>query len=360
MVLSKSRRHIHLGILAIGMLLPALGAASFANTTGDPLCGLVFLQPDGKVFLAVPNGDTLDVQQISEAEQRIEYIAVAPNGKCVWALDRQAKSSTVTAEGWRKYGPLTVFVLDPGSRSMAENSLCAMVLSPDGERLAYVAHMKARGVYELHCETMTTGANVTITEPWPYLQMPSWSPDGSKIAYFASTDSDGFRLHVLDMMSRKDIVVSPRSLRMNLSGNIMDEVVWSPDSKLIYFSSRYDGAVDWLGAATYVVPANGDVPPRKIAEGHCRSISSDGGVVAVDNRFLAVGGADVEEVAAPPAMKGSPSHDNKITVYTGQSGGLWCRLLDSGNEIPVSNKWWHDIRSRYFRSWTTLDSPTGK
>ncbi len=100
--------------------------------------------------------------------------------------------------------------------------------------------------------------------------LPSYSPDGSMIAYHAQMragfEADRFRLMVYDRKT---------GLTRNLTETFdrsVDEIAWAPDSKTIYFTAG-DGPQNPLFALSV---AGGT--PRKVADGHLTqlSISKDG------------------------------------------------------------------------------------
>lgn len=344
-------------LMVAGLAKPGSSAAS-----ND---ALVFLAPGGSVSVAIVKDNAVGVQQLSETDQKYEYISVAPNGKCVWVIDQLSKSSPV--EGWRRYGPLDVYVVSGALLSIPPRRACPIALSPDGGQLLFIAHN--RNSNELCCKNLSTGDIETLVSDWRYLQRPSWSPDGAKIAYFCSVDMDGYRLHVMDMTSRKDIEVAPPSLAMRFNGNAMNEIIWSPDGKRIFFTARYDDeAKQAVGPpSAYVVSSAGGELPARIDSGTLTSISADGSIANVDGKGYSVEAKGITPALLPDTILGvsQPSPSNKAAAYTKYPltpdakdlGGLWCKLFPGGAEVMISDKWWDTFDQNWAMKWTTILAP---
>ena len=100
---------------------------------------------------------------------------------------------------------------------------------------------------------------------------PSWSPDGSQIAF--DSDRDGnWEIYVMD---------ADGSNPTNLTNNAADDQrpAWSPDGSKIAFHSNRDGNLDEI----YVMDADGSNPIRltnNTDNDHCPSWSPDGSKIA--------------------------------------------------------------------------------
>lgn len=76
--------------------------------------------------------------------------------------------------------------------------------------------------------------------------IPSWSPDGQKIAFTSDQDSvEDFEIYVMDADGK-----NPRNLTNNLFGDMAPS--WSPDGQKITFITNRDGNVE-----VYVMDADG-------------------------------------------------------------------------------------------------------
>lgn len=113
--------------------------------------------------------------------------------------------------------------------------------APNGTRLAYVC-----GEYEPDiCMIGSDGTNYTQLTSHPSRDIaPSWSPDGSAIAYQTSRGglSDIYVLNLTKM--------TERDMTGGISQNAQPS--WSPDGKYILFQSDRDGSMD-----IFVVPVEG-------------------------------------------------------------------------------------------------------
>jgi WD40-like Beta Propeller Repeat len=137
--------------------------------------------------------------------------------------------------------------------------------SPDGSKIAYVC-----GNFELcvmNADGSGQGRLTTSRWPktWEYVDRPTWSPDGVKIAFASNADgkfhvyvinADGTGLHRLSGTSWND-----------------DDPAWSPDGTTIAFD-RYRSWCCGV-SAIYVMNADG-TQPRRLAAGHLPSWSPDG------------------------------------------------------------------------------------
>ena len=61
--------------------------------------------------------------------------------------------------------------------------------SPDGKRLAYVSDVS--GDQQLHVRDLTTGTVSVLAAAGRNVSFPRWSPDGTRIAYVSSAEGRG-------------------------------------------------------------------------------------------------------------------------------------------------------------------------
>ncbi len=173
--------------------------------------------------------------------------------------------------------------------------------SPDGTRIAFVAQRALDGS---DAGSPTDSMNLWVinsngsgatpitkfspapfsTSPSPFLAFPTWSPDGSKIAFFSDQALDGSQ--TLNVNATGNIwTVNPDgsgaipvSRLTALSGNFLLPQVWSSDGKKIAFAS--DRAVDGSngpnpsgGLNVWVLSSDGTsaVPLTKLTAGGAES-----------------------------------------------------------------------------------------
>lgn len=112
--------------------------------------------------------------------------------------------------------------------------------SPDGR---YIAFSSVRsGLLQIHLMTTTPDHTVSILAPTTQTQyMPTWSPDGSKIAFTSSPPvGTGMGIYVV---SPKGGAIVPLTDTQSYSAH---EATWSPDGTKIAYSGRAPGQEVWV------------------------------------------------------------------------------------------------------------------
>jgi dipeptidyl aminopeptidase/acylaminoacyl peptidase len=110
------------------------------------------------------------------------------------------------------------------------------VVSPDGARVAFASTRE--GAFDVYVMNLDGSGVLRLTSNDFYEAEPSWSPDGSRIAFIAQAGAPSYSVHVMDADGgNRHQVTSPGGRFPNNSG--WDGVpTWSPDGTRIIFQTR--------------------------------------------------------------------------------------------------------------------------
>jgi Tol biopolymer transport system component len=234
-----------LGLRQLSELLP------MDRTIADQLAEVVrqhapiVFARDGAVFLDGPNGNQEDA-------------LTAPMGATFpsWSPDRSRIAFISTVEGERRFNGTLMLLNGDGTelRAVAYDVLPYSwpVWSPDGARIAFtsVAAFDTEtfaGTIALHVYDVATGEETDLTgAQLPHAAIPTWSPDGSQIAFVSNTierrSGGGIDLRDGDVY----VVPAAGGTVRNLTNNrIFDEwwVQWSPaGDRMLIFTAPGDWA----------------------------------------------------------------------------------------------------------------------
>jgi TolB protein len=126
--------------------------------------------------------------------------------------------------------------------------------SPDGSSLAYVSFEQR--LPTVYVQTLKTGDRHVVSSHAGVNQAPAWSPDGRKLALVLSTRDGNLDVYVLDLTSQQ-------LTRITDDPGIDTEPQWSKDGQSIYFTSDRAG-----GPQIYKVGIKpGDKPRRLTFQG---------------------------------------------------------------------------------------------
>ena len=124
--------------------------------------------------------------------------------------------------------------------------------SPDGTKLAYVSFEKKKPI--VFVQSLTSGNRVILANYKGNNSAPAWSPDGSKLAIVLTYGANS-QIYTVDS--------NGGGLKQITKSNAIDtEPAFSPDGNWIYFSSDRGGKPQ-----IYKVPADGGSPSRVTFEG---------------------------------------------------------------------------------------------
>lgn len=129
--------------------------------------------------------------------------------------------------------------------------------SPDGSRIAYVTDRDGKA--DIWVMNMNTGVSERVTDAPTPANMPVWSPDGTRLAYFTDVGNSIFISGALQVLD----------LQTGISEALTDAIfgpsapAWSPDGSTIAFyhrmplNSRFREGLN----ALYLVPVDGQSEP---------------------------------------------------------------------------------------------------
>lgn len=192
--------------------------------------------------------------------------------------------------------------------------------SPDGTRLAYVSFENKRA--QIFTQILTSGERFKVSEFEGLNGAPVWSPDGKKLAMTLSKDGNP-DIYVLRL--------SDKSLsRITSHWSIDTEPAWMPDSETIIFTSNRSGKPQ-----LYKKEISGQKPRRITFEGEYNAsadISNDGlrlAYVFKDKEGFKIASMDLEtgvtDVLTDGPLDESPSfapNGSMILYAEGQKAAL--------------------------------------
>lgn len=123
--------------------------------------------------------------------------------------------------------------------------------SPDGSQIAFTSTRTGTGTSDIYLMN-SDGTGVTrLTTDAAIDTAPAWSPDGTKIAFATNQPGSGnFEIYVVN-------VNGSGMTRLTSNSAVDTAPAWSPDGSKIAFTSTRTGGID-----IYVMNANGTLPTR--------------------------------------------------------------------------------------------------
>ena len=247
------------------------GALYVANADGT---GLIQLAPagtspiwseDGRkvAFLAPdPPGSEACCRNIFVAESDGSAVTQVTHDRSILHYDFAANGSMLAYEWFDRQ--LRLFVVRPdgtGEREITSPDFASPnlpSLSPDGSKVAYSAYPLTQGdnapgweIYIL--PTDAGGAAIDVSNNPGDDWWPVWSPDGTRIAFVSSTPGDGFvpgSLHMVNADGTGQINLTPV--------DDVSEPAWSPEGTRITYTGVVGSPGPFQPARVHVFVANAD------------------------------------------------------------------------------------------------------
>jgi TolB protein len=126
--------------------------------------------------------------------------------------------------------------------------------SPEGSRVAYVSFEPPHKKPVVYVQSLTTGGRKAIASFWGSNSSPAWSPDGGRLAVVLTKDG-GSQIYLLG-------ADGGGATRLTQSAAIDTEPNFSPDGRYLLFTSDRGGSPQ-----IYRLPVSGGQPERVTFEG---------------------------------------------------------------------------------------------
>ena len=181
-------------------------------------------------------------------------------------------SATGTSENERRYS-LVVSDMDGENQFTIMDStdpIMSPAWSPDSRQLAYVSF--EGNVSTIFVQTLRTGNRIKVSSRAGINGAPAFSPDGRQLVLTLGGVDGNLDIHTLDLASRQ-------LKRLTTNRAIDTEGSWSPDGRMIYFTSDRGGSPQ-----IYRVSVDGGTPERITFEGSYNArprLSPDGSKLAM-------------------------------------------------------------------------------
>ncbi|MVM34656.1 amidohydrolase family protein [Spirosoma sp. HMF4905] len=220
--------------------------------------------------------------------------------------------------------------------------------SPDGTKLAYTSDRN--GNMDVWIRDLKTGEDRNLVDMPDDLHFPSWSPDGSKIAFYQSDPRNAWgrsTLYAADVTYTADVTV-PKTRKLHESVFVPSQATWSADGKTIAisalhpYSSRYREGVSEVLLLSFDGKNDRYVSP---APGHSLATRSQNGPVwspdGTKMAYVLDGLLYITDVQPDGTITGKPrqltTEQTDTPSWTGDSKSLLYLATDALKQVYLAD-----------------------
>jgi Tol biopolymer transport system component len=209
-----------------------------------------------------------------------------------------------------RHGPVEIYAMTPGetaTRITTSNNSSDPSYSPDGSKIAFIGGSKTNSSFEVWVMNADGSGRRQVTNTTAAEQEPAWSPDGTRLVY--ASNSELWTINV-DGTRRRQLTSTSSS---------ETEPAWSPDGSKIAFKRSQD---IWVMNSDGTGEAN--VTPNSPAP--CTSNCYQGG--------------DEDPAWSPDGSRIAYVHGYGPPTNPNAGGGvpnIWTMDPNGGNKVNVSN-----------------------